>query len=86
VLFPPVVADPRSAAGPAEVCPPPPQPSGARHTRSAIARSRHCRDLNMPAPPEHTFVVARRAAPPCENNHPQTKFRQGNFHRNDHAN
>ena len=30
-------------------------------------------------------MEARMAAPPCKNDHPETKFRQGSFHRNDHA-
>src|SRR5690242_2188443 len=30
-------------------------------------------------------MVARSSTPSCENNHPQNKFRQGIFHRNDHA-
>src|SRR5215472_6841670 len=47
---PPVVADPPPTAGPAAVCPLLPQPRGARHARSATARSCHCRNLSMSAP------------------------------------
>jgi hypothetical protein len=50
VLSPPVATDPPLAADPAEVCPPLPQPRGARHTRSATTRSCHCRNLSMLAP------------------------------------
>ena len=41
VLFPLVVADPPWTAGPVAACPLLPQPRGAKHARSATARSWH---------------------------------------------